>query len=410
LIDRFFDFSKTIDRMRQGPLGEHVDAFAAMLLKQGFPRSTGRFQIRVVADFSRWLARRRIPVANINASVVERYGADYQRKFAFWSHRPPVLNRFLGMLNQMGVTPIPEPIAIPHQAEIEAFRQYLRQERGLSERTIPNVVYWAGCFMSEQVSKGCPDFSQLGPRDVTHFVQRQAARVKSGTAKIMVAAMRTFLRYLRHRDQIQTDLAACIPAVSPYSVSALPTYLPAGAVEKILAHCDRSTPVGKRNYAVLLLLARLGLRSGEIVGMNLEDIDWALGEITIHGKGGRSSKLPLTSDVGQALAEYLRHGRPTCSSRRVFLRRAAPITGLSLYGSIRNIVRAALLRAGVDFPRKGSHIFRHTLATDMLRKGASLDEIGEVLRHRSPKVTSVYAKVDIGALQKLAMAWPGGSR
>ncbi len=410
MIDRFFDFSKTVERMRQGPLGEHVDAFAAMLLKQGFPRSTGRFQIRVVADFSRWLARRRIPIATISSSVVERYGLDYQRKYACWSHRPPVLNRFLGMLAQMGVILIAAPVTTPHQAEIEAFGRYLRQERGLSERTIPNVVYWAGCFLSDQFPNGHPDFSQLGPRDVTHFVERQAARVKSGTAKIMVAAMRTYLRYLRHRDEIRTELAACIPAVSPYSVSTLPTYLPAGSVEKILAHCDQSTPVGRRDYAVLLLLARLGLRSGEIVGMNLEDIDWTHGEITIHGKGSRSSKLPLPSDVGQAIAEYLRHGRPACSIRRVFLRRSAPITGLSLYGSVRNIVRAAIQRAGVDFPRKGSHIFRHTLATEMLRKGASLDEIGEVLRHRSPKVTSVYAKVDLGALEKLAMLWPGGSR
>ncbi len=410
MTERFFDFSRTIERMRQGPLGEHIDAFAARLVEQGFPRLTGRFQIRVVADFSRWLERRRIPVVEIDASVIERYGADYRRKYAFWSHRPPILHRFIGMLNQAGVIPAADSTVSPIQQEIEQFRLYLRQERGLAERTIPNIVDWAGRFIVQQFPTGRPEYAQIAPQHVTKFVEQEAAKVKSGTAKIMVAALRTFLRYLRHRGEIQTNLAACIPPVSPYSVSSLPSFLPAGAVEKVLAHCDRSTAIGKRDYAVLLLLVRLGLRNSEIVGMTLEDIDWGLGEIKVHGKGGRISRLPLTTDVGQAIADYLCHARPNCASRRVFLRRSAPVTGLSLYGSIRNIVRAALLRAGVESPRKGPHIFRHTLATEMLRKGASLEEIGEVLRHRSPKVTSVYAKVDLGALKKLAMPWPGGSR
>lgn len=412
MTERFFDFSRTIERMRQGPLGEHIDAFAARLVEQGFRRLTGRFQIRVVADFSRWLERRRIAVPGIDASVIERYGVDCRRKYAFWSHRPPVLQRFLGMLSEQGVVPRTERLAIknPRQEEIETFRLYLQQERGLSERTIPNMVAFAELFLAEQFSKGRPDFATLGPRDVTRFVERQAARVKSGTAKLMVTALRAYLRYLRHRGDIETDLAACIPAVAPYSVSTLPSFLPAGAVEQILAHCDRSTPMGKRDYAILLLLARLGLRNGEIVGMNLEDIDWDVGEVTIRGKGGRGSKLPLTGDVGEAIADYLRHGRPACSSRRVFLRQKAPIAGLSLHGSIRDIVRAALQRAGVESARKGPHIFRHTLGTEMLRKGASLDEIGEVLRHRSPRTTRVYAKVDLKTLHSLAMPWPGGVR
>ncbi len=412
MTERFFDFSRTIERMRQGPLGEHIDAFAARLVEQGFPRLTGRYQIRVVADFSRWLERRRIAVPGIDASVIERYGVDYRRKYAFWSRRPPVLQRFLEMLSEQGVVPRTERLAIktPRQEEIEAFHLYLQQERGLSERTIPNMVAFAELFLAEQFPKGRPDFATLGPRDVTRFVERQATRVKSGTAKLMVTALRAYLRYLRHRGDIQTDLAACIPAVAPYSVSTLPSFLPAGTVEKILARCDRSTPMGKRDYAILLLLARLGLRNGEIVGMNLEDIDWDVGEVTVRGKGGRGSKLPLTGDVGEAIADYLRRGRPACSNRRVFLRQKAPIAGLSLYGSIRDIVRTALQRAGVESARKGPHIFRHTLGTEMLRKGASLDEIGEVLRHRSPRTTRVYAKVDLRALHRLAMPWPGGVR
>ncbi len=410
MTDRFFDFSRTIERMRQGPLGEHVDAFAAMLLKQGFPRSTGRFQIRVVADFSRWLARRRIPIADIDTSVVERYGAGYRRNYAFWSQRPPILHRFVGMLNQAGVIPAMESAAAdPRQCEIEAFRRYLRQERGLSERTIPNVVYWAERFILEQLPKGPADFSQVGPRDVTKFIERHAARVKSGTSKVMVAALRTFLRYLQHRGAVPTELANCVPSVPPYSVSALPSFLSSATVTRILDHCDRSRAQGRRDYAILLLLARLGVRSGEVIGLRLEDIDWSLGEITIRGKGGRHSKLPLPGDVGEAIVDYLRQHRPVCASRCVFLRLHAPIQALTRHG-IRCLVRAAMERAAVDAPHKGPHIFRHTLATEMLRKGASLDEIGEVLRHRSPKTTSVYAKVDINSLKGLALPWPGGSK
>ncbi len=410
MTERFFDFSRTIERMRQGPLGEHVDAFAARLIEQGFPRLTGRFQIRVVADFSRWLAHRRIPLADIDSTVITRYGRDYARRYACWSHRPPVLERFLGMLNELGVTPgAAQTDMTPLQVEVEAFRRYLRQERGLSERTIPNIVAWADRFLSEQFPEGHPDFSQLGPRDITDFVGQQATRLKSGTAKIMVAALRTFLRYLRHRGDVQTDLAGCIPSVPPYSVSTLPSFLSAGTVTKILDHCDRSRPQGKRDYAILLLLARLGVRSGEVIGLKLEDIDWGLGEITIRGKGGRNSKMPLLRDVGEAMVDYLQQARPSCASRCVFVTLHAPIQGLTRHG-IRCVVRAAMERAAVDSPHKGPHILRHTLATEMLRKGASLDEIGEVLRHRSPKTTRVYAKVDINSLQKLALPWPGGSR
>jgi len=190
----------------------------------------------------------------------------------------------------------------------------------------------------------------------------------------------------------------------------VPKFLPAGSVQRVLDRCERNTPDGKRNYAVLLLLARLGLRACEVVALDLEDIDWDHGQLTIRCKGGRWAQMPLPSDVGEAIAIYLRSGRPRCVCRRVFLRHRAPIRGFAHSITVSTIVRRALIRTGIDSVRKGAHLFRHTLATDLLRQGASLDEIGELLRHRSPNTTAVYAKVDLTALRTLALPWPGGVR
>jgi len=180
-------------------------------------------------------------------------------------------------------------------------------------------------------------------------------------------------------------------------------------VQRVLDCCDRRTSLGRRNYAILLLLARLGLRAGEVIRLTLNDLDWENSRITVCGKGGRSAQLPLPADVGRALARYLRQDRPQCNSRSVFIRDYAPIGGLTKAGSIAKIVFCALRKAGVASARKGAHLLRHSLATDMLRRGASLDEIGEILRHKSPDTTAIYAKVDVGALRSLALAWPGGA-
>jgi site-specific recombinase XerD len=196
--------------------------------------------------------------------------------------------------------------------------------------------------------------------------------------------------------------------VARWSLSSLPKHLPAAAVQRVLESCDLETSTGRRNHAILLLLARLGLRAGEVVRLNLEDIDWDNARITICGKGGHRAQLPLPIDVGQAIAGYLHRDRPRCSCRSLFIRDYAPLLGLGYPASIAKIVKCALKKAGVESPRKGAHLLRHSLATDMLRKGASLEEIGEVLRHKSPDSTAIYAKVELDALKPLALRWPGG--
>jgi site-specific recombinase XerD len=193
-------------------------------------------------------------------------------------------------------------------------------------------------------------------------------------------------------------------------MSSIPRAIAPEQVQRLLAQIDRSTVVGRRDYAILLLLSRLGVRSGEVAHLELEDIDWEEGSLSVCGKNGWRSHLPLPVDVGEALVAYLRHGRPRSTSRRVFLRAKAPIRGFVGASAVGTIVRHALLRAGIDAPSMGAHQFRHGLATEMLRRGASLSEIGELLGHRSPETTNIYTKVDLNALRTLALPWPGDAR
>jgi integrase/recombinase XerD len=194
-----------------------------------------------------------------------------------------------------------------------------------------------------------------------------------------------------------------------WKLSTIPRAIPVDQVKLLLASIDRKSPVGRRDYAILLILARLGLRAGEIKTLTLEDLDWQEGLITVRGKAGRYSQLPLPADVGEAIADYLRHGRPTASSRCVFLRARAPLGAFQSQSGIGSMVRHALARAGIDALRTGAHQFRHALACKMLQQEASLSEIGELLRHRSPQTTAIYAKVDLVSLATLALPWPGGA-
>ena len=316
------------------------------------------------------------------------------------------------MLRQKGIVkPCPPPVTGNACSKIAAgYHCYLLQET----RTVPfngQELRAFHCAVSEgAISNRTPDLALLRAPDVTGFVIRHAHRLSPARAGIMVTALRSFFRYLLHRGAIATDLAGCVPAVPNWSLSTLPRFLPAAAVEKLLKRCGRKTAVGRRNHAILLLLARLGLRAGEVIKLSLDDIDWDSGQITIHGKGGRSAQLPLPADVGTAVAAYLRRDRPPSASRRVFLRHRAPLTGFANPSTLSSIVRRALQHAGVESVHMGAHVLRHSLATSLLRQGGSLDEIGEVLRHQSPNTTAIYAKVDVTALHTLALPWPGGGR
>jgi site-specific recombinase XerD len=249
---------------------------------------------------------------------------------------------------------------------------------------------------------------RLQPHDLHCFILREAQRVSRRRTKLTITALRSFLRFLLQRGTIKSDLAAGLPGIANWRLSDLPKWIPPEQVKLLLDCCDRSAPAGQRDYAILLLLARLGLRGGEVRALTLDDLDWERGEIVVHGKSQRLERLPLPKDVGQAVANYLRHVRPVCSTRSLFVRLQAPRRGLG-NSAICCLVDRALVRAGLNPDFRGAHLFRHSLATKMLRGGATLGEIGQLLRHAQPTTTQIYAKVDIEALRGIALPWMAGS-
>jgi integrase len=290
------------------------------------------------------------------------------------------------------------------------FERYLREERLLAPATIVNYVPFIGEFLKDRFGTGPVELSRLCAGDVVRFVRRQAPRLHVKRAKLLTTALRAFLRYGCYRGKVSADLLTSVPIVASWSMPLIPRAISPDQVRQVLSHVDRRTAVGRRDYAILLLLARLGLRAGEIVSLELGDIDWKASCLSVRGKTGRRHQLPLSKEVGDAIVAYLRHGRPRTPCRRLFLCAAAPIRGFLRPSTVSTVVRHALLCAGVRAPTLGAHQFRHGLACEMLRHGASLGEIGELLGHRSPETTKIYAKVDLEALRTLALPWPGGAR
>ena len=405
----YFRDSKVLRRLREGPLGVHIDLYAARLLKDGHCYQSGARCTRVVGDFSRWLARKQLDISNVNERTVEQYQqfrARYRRPFL---SDAPALHRLLAVLREIEVIAPETPIAPGPLERIEQdFERYVSQERGLSRVTVVRHRVPLRRFLQERCAEGSASFSKLTGADITRFVECHAHDQSPRSAQCMCWTLRTFMRYLLYRGYVAIDLTDSVPSVRTWRFAALPDHLAPDQVQQALDGCERRSPIGRRDYAVLLLLARLGLRANEIATLALDDVDWYAGRLTIRGKGGRHSFLPLLPDVGAALADYLEHGRPYSHSRRVFVRHLAPHIGFSSSSGISLIAASALTRAGLDVRRKGTHIFRHSLATQLLRAGASLTEIGQVLRHQDHDTTRIYAKVDIDALRTLGLPWPGG--
>ena len=322
------------------------------------------------------------------------------------------LELLLGFLRGQGVCPVAPAHASAAAAVVEDFARYLQRDHGLANATVDGYTRTARRFLDWRFDQGQVCLHDLRVTDGVEFVRRETQRLAPAAVKPVVNGLRSFLRYGQFRGEIVAGLAAGVPAVATWATTPpIPRAIAAEHAQRAIDSCDHHTAVGRRDRAVLLLLARLGLRACEIIRLTLDDIDWDRAQLRVRGKGRRESLLPLPADAGAAIAAYLEHGRPACADRHLFLRSVAPIRAL-MEGSdgVGTIVRHALNRAKVDAPHRGSHQFRHALAVRMLQRGASLTEIGQVLRHRSPQSTSIYAKVDLDALRTLAMAWPGGSR
>lgn len=411
-MEQFYKDPRTPLRMREGPLGAYVDDLALQLSEEGYARASVRYALQLVADLGRWMARRKIVATQLIPEHLDRY-LDYRSRHR---HCRPgdaaIVGRLLKLLREKGIVATAAPIErTPAQQLEEEFGQYLKRERRLAPATVFLYLPFARRFLAECFADGELRLNSLRASDVVRFVQQEAARLHHPKrAKLMTSALRSFLQYARYRGLISIDLRSSVPTVANWSMASLPRALSSNDVQRLLAHCNRHTAAGRRDWAILLLLARLGLRAGEVVGLTLDDLDWERGELCIRANRGNSDRLPIPQDVGAALADYLRHLRPACSCRQVFVRMKAPHRGFASSVAICSIVRRALARAGLNPAHKGAHLLRHSVATHMLRQGASLAEIGELLRHRNQQTTMIYAKVDLDLLRPLALPWPGGAQ
>jgi integrase/recombinase XerD len=402
-----------LSRAPDGPLAAHLGPFAQWQSAQGYALGSVHRQIRIAADFSHWLKQQGVASRHVSSDHLSRYLRDHGRRLRCYLGATAALRQLLVFLRSGDVIAA-EKITAPRPAPAErcahAYARYLRDARALARATIINYVPFVRGFLTDRFRAGPVRLARLNARDVVRFVQRKAPQLHLKRAKLLTTALRSFLRYARFRGEVALDLAAAVPIVANWSMSSIPRAIGTGQVRQLLASIDRRTAIGRRNYAIVLLLARLGLRAGEVAFLELEDIDWDIGQVSVRGKGDQRTALPLPADVGAAIAAYLRRGRPRSTSRRVFLRSKAPIRGFLGQCAIGSLIRHALQCAGIQAPTKGAHQFRHALATQMLRHGASLTEIGDVLRHRNLQTTTIYAKVDLKALRTLALPWPGGAR
>ena len=381
--------------------------FTSSLVEQGYADGTVRWKLKLVTNFVRWLKRRRLAVADLEEPLVKVF---LKRKHRKRRGGLRTLQQFLDHLRRQHVIPARKLPCdrSPLAHLLNQYETHLRTERGLVAHTILEYQSFVRKFLLERFRGRPLLLKAVKASDISDFVLRYTRGRDVKRGPLMTTAFRSFFRFLFQKGELQADLAVSVPTVANWRLSTVPKYLTPQEVERVLMACDRRTAVGRRNYAILLLLARLGLRAGEVVGLHLEDINWRAGEILVRGKGLLHDRMPLPSDVGQALTAYLRRDRPACRTRQVFVCMRAPRRGFAHPSTLSTIVHRALARADLHPPLQGAHLLRHSLATSMLRSGATMGEIAEILRHRTLQTTEIYAKVDFQSLRSLAHPWPMG--
>ena len=413
-MDRSIESARALVRATTGPLSPHLEAFVSSLIEQRYAPWSVHLKAYRAVDFSVWLAEQQLGLCSTDERTIARYHSDRSRgRPRPWRNEFYALRQLLAFLRERGaIAPAASRQAVPADAVVRRYEEHLLHVRGLAVRTVPTYTQLVRQFLLARFGGEVVDLQALRASEVIAFVQRRSKQMRPRRLKLLITALRSFLRHAQMLGEVAPGIVASVPAVSVWSSTpALPRAISAEHARRAIDACDRRTCVGRRDRAVLLLLARLGLRSGEVAALMLEDVDWDAGRLRVRGKGAREAFLPLPVDVGQALAAYLRDGRQAADDRHFFLRARAPVCGFKNSAvAVASIVMHALARAGVDAPHKGAHQFRHALATQLLRGGASLEEIGELLRHRSSQSTSLYARVDLVALRELATAWPGATR
>lgn len=408
MLEKYFEARHTIARFRSSPVGPYIDGFASQLHEWGYGWQAGGSCLRHAVHLGRWASSQHVPIPSIDEDALPQFEAHlgncrcpYERAGSHERARARALV-FLGYLRCAGVIAVPDEEAPPPDSVVVAgFGDWMRRHVGAKESTV-RAYSRAVRALVERLGE---DSAQYSPQALRSAVVAIAVGRGRSKAEQVVTATRAFLAYHAVMGRCSPDLASSVPKPAAWSQTVLPKHLPGNDVERLLASCNSTTPSGLRDRAIMLLLARLGLRGGDVVDLGLTDVDWRAATVRVSGKGRREVLLPLPQDVGDAILAYLQQGRPRLQLPRLFLSVRPPWRAIASSATISCVVARAIRRAGVDAPSKGAHLLRHSAATSMLEEGASLPTIGAVLRHRSIETTNQYARVDGKLLDEVAQPW-----
>ena len=409
MLTKLFKSHVRIQELLDSVAGPLLEGFAQELCEVGYAAKSAREHIRSAEHFIYWTSHKAIEIATLNDSSIDGFGRHLHRcQCPGYGHARRInlqngVRLFLRYLRATGAVTSPVSGQIPEEPILlTAFHQWMHQQRGTSSGTLQNYSR-----AIRDLLKTVGDPSIYDALKLRKFVMERSKQSGWGRAKLYTSAVRMFLRFLIAEGKCPVGLDASVPTLAHWHLSSLPRYLRFEEVERVIDSCDRATPVGRRDRAILLLLARMGLRAGDVAGLGMDDIDWEQAWIHVAGKGRRQTRLPMTQEVGDAIAAYVQESRPPVCTDIIFVRSRAPFRAFSSHIAVSQIVTRAMRRAGVTCPSRGAaHVLRHSVATSMLRQGASLQEIAVLLRHRSIQTTEVYAKVDVTSLRAIAQPWP----
>jgi site-specific recombinase XerD len=404
----FYTRNWVLRRYCSGPLTSHLGSFAAYLSMLGFSYSTGQRYVREAGRLSLWLHRQKISLKELNEQTIATYMRFRCKGRRSSLQKGPYVHLLIYLRKNGLIAALALTQTILENC-LREYREHLEKNHGFSADTIRRLMRVARHFLSRWSGDNSFDFSLIRSQDITRWIVERSRYIPLSVST-EVSSLRSFLRFQLFRGGISMDIVRSVPTIRHWKHAGLPTFLNADQIRLLQEHCDRQTPTGQRDTAIVSLLVGLGLRAIEICRLKLDDIHWRDGFLTINGKNGKCSRLPLLLNVGQAISAYLRHGRPSCSTRHLFVRSVPPFEPLSSSCSVANVVRKALARAALHPQRKGTHLLRRSFATQMLERGASLPDIAQILRHESINTTAIYVKVDINRLRPIARAWPEGAQ
>ena len=408
LTDHFIS-PLTLERYRSGIIGPHLDAFTDWLNEQGYRRVSIRRHVREVVHFAAWAKATGIPVQGINRDALNRLHFYLAKQERLRSRNGDHLHLyqsaciFVSFFEATGVVcgVTPSTTASPAERLWSEFSEWMRAHRGTMNSTLSNYRLSITALLKDLGV----DIRAFTAERLRHFLLRHMKQSSQEQSKNLATALRMFLRFLIARGDCAVGLDYAIPTMARWRLAAFPKYLPAQDVERLIQSCDPASTLGARDRAILLLIARLGLRSSDVSSLRFRDLHWSEATLIVSGKNRCEARLPMPQDVGDAILHYLNHARPCVSNERVFITTIAPNGPISRQVVGRAVLRA-LRRTGISAPAKGAHLLRHSAATSLLREGVSLSAIGALLRHASIETTTVYAKVDVGLLSEIAMPWP----